>query len=198
MQLHQNSLIKFNLKCTHVRWHTRPPSLCRWWCNQCETPSTSIRANSLPGTRKHYCRMHTARLEAVHASVSLATTKCHSGRGYRTWTVLQWLPPDVIRKGGTPGLMSGGYPTWPIQGVPYLICPKGGYPTMWPIPWCIWCCLLPPSLWTDTCLWKHYLPAASFAGGNKGTTLNEKTFHEAWIYLKLLCGSVKGKVSRLS
>ena len=39
-----------------------------------------------------------------------------------------------------------------------------GYPTMWPIPWCIWC--YPSPLWTDTRLWKHYLPQTSFAAGN--------------------------------
>ena len=35
-----------------------------------------------------------------------------------------------------------------------------GYPTMWPILWCIWY-HLPASLnrMTDSCLWKHYLPA---------------------------------------
>ena len=35
------------------------------------------------------------------------------------------------------------------------------YPTMWPIPWCIWC-YLPPPLWAewlmDRYLWKYYLP----------------------------------------
>ena len=54
----------------------------------------------------------------------------------QVWTGLQWSPPDVIR--GSPGLMSGeGYRTWPGG--------RSGYPTVWPIPWCIWCY---PSLWT--------------------------------------------------
>ena len=29
-----------------------------------------------------------------------------------------------------------------------------------------------PPLWTDTCLWKHYLPQSSFAGGNNSHCSN--------------------------
>ena len=42
----------------------------------------------------------------------------------------------------------------------------GGTPIMWPIQWCIWC-YLPLNRMTGRCLWKHYLPATTVAGGNK-------------------------------
>ena len=55
-----------------------------------------------------------------------------------------WCPE---RRGTLPDLFQG-VPAWPFpNGVPY----QEAYP------WCIWC-YLPSPLWTDRCLWKHYLP----------------------------------------
>ena len=80
--------------------------------------------------------MCTTHLETVHASVSVATTRCHSYRSQNEqfWKDLQWSPLDIIN--------GGDLSKSDIQGVPYLTFP-GGYPTIWPIPWCIWCYLLP-------------------------------------------------------
>ena len=36
---------------------------------------------NLSGTKQHSSRMHTARLEKIRASVSVATTRCHMGEG---------------------------------------------------------------------------------------------------------------------
>ena len=74
--------------------------------------------------------------------LSVATTRhcfvCVGGRGVRSsnelvWTGLQSSPPDVTSR-------------W--VG-PQVWCP-GGTPTMWPIPWCMWC-YLPPPQQTDAC-----------------------------------------------
>ena len=72
-------------------------------------------------TWRYSSRMHTARLETVRASVSVATTRCRF-RGVP--------PPDLTcpRWGSTPL-------TWPVPG---------SYLTMWPITWCMICYLQPP------------------------------------------------------
>ena len=80
--------------------------------------------------------------------VSVATTICHGGGGLfrspneQVWTGLRWSPPDVTSRGAKSwGLMTRGGG----QGVsPQVWCPGWrGYPTMWPISWCIWCYLNP-------------------------------------------------------
>ena len=43
--------------------------------------SDEIWPNTQVSTRQHSTRMHTSRLETVHASVSVATTRCYSGGG---------------------------------------------------------------------------------------------------------------------
>ena len=61
-------------------------------------------------------RMYTACLETMHASVSVATNRCHSwgvSQNEQVWTGFQWSPPDVTSR-GFPGLMSRG------SGVPCL------------------------------------------------------------------------------
>ena len=96
-------------------------------------------------TRKHSSRMRTANSETVFASK------------------FQWPPPDVppggplIDKfelvssgyqmslaGWSPGLMYEGMGSQDLisggGGLSYLTFP-GGVPTMWTIPWCIWCYL---------------------------------------------------------
>ena len=77
-------------------------------------------------------------------------TRIHSSRPAWKLNVLQFQrpPPD------------DEFPDLMFRWVPYLTFP-GGYPTMWPIPWCIWCYLPAPhhTMWTDRCLWKHYFPA---------------------------------------
>ena len=63
-----------------------------------------------------------------------------------------------------------------------------GYPSMWPIPWCMWC----TSPWTDRRLWKHYLSATSFVAGKNRTKIDKQRrrfsplllFHSAWMDLK--------------
>ena len=115
-------------------------------------------------TRKHSSRMHTTRLETVHASVSIATTRssrCHSeGGGLSKWTSLNMSKESDHHQMSLAGvgwgspICLGGYPTKLSRG----------YPTMWPIPWCIWWYLL--HLWTGRCLWNHYLPATTFVGGS--------------------------------
>ena len=57
----------------------------------------------------------------------------------QVWTGLQWSPTDATSRGWVPrsdvqghGRVEG-YPTWPF------LWWGGGYPAMWPIPWCIWC-----------------------------------------------------------
>ena len=111
--------------------------------------------------------MHTVCLETIHASFLVVTNRCLSwgvSPNEQVWTGFQWSPPDVTSR-GFPGLMSRGtlpdlswsgrgYPTSPVQME---------YPTIWAILWSIWC--YPP--WTDKRLWKHYLPANVFAGGNE-------------------------------
>ena len=98
--------------------------------------------------KKHSMRMHIAHLETVCVSVSVTSSRCWS-RGSpneQNWTGLQLSPPDVTSRERSPGLMSGGgrrreYPNLPFPGeVPKsdVQCPRG-YPTMWPIPWYIWC-----------------------------------------------------------
>ena len=72
--------------------------------------------------------------------------------------VLPACQPYVIRcqgEGGggkCPGLMSGGrgYPTYPMMHVMYIPLPPAAVDRV-----------------TDRHLWKHYLPQASFAGGNQ-------------------------------
>ena len=62
----------------------------------------------------------------------------------------QWSPPDV--RGRYPSLMSGGRSLGLMcRGLgrgKFSGLMGGGrsYPTMWPIQWCIWCYLIPPSL----------------------------------------------------
>ena len=72
----------------------------------------------------------------------------------------------MLLPGVSPSLMSrkGGGPQVWDPGGPDLYW---GYPTMWPIPWCILWYPLPSLQWTDRRLWKHYLPAKVFAVGNK-------------------------------
>ena len=85
-------------------------------------------------TRKHSSRMRTSHLETICASVSIATTRCHSqGRSSKVWTGLQWPPPDVTSR-GSPHLMS-----------------RGRYPTMWQYP--LIHLISPPSFYeqTDAC-----------------------------------------------
>ena len=101
-------------------------------------------------TRQHSSRMRTARLPTV----CVITCRYGRGEGSQVWRpgqVRSWSPGLISRgrRGRSPGLMSRGE----------------GHPTMWPIPWCIWC-TYPQPLWTDRNLWKHYLLATSFAGGD--------------------------------
>ena len=61
-------------------------------------------------TRKHSSRMRTACLETAHASVSVATTRCHS-LGVPKWTVLNMSLSDHYQMSlarGSTGLMSRG------------------------------------------------------------------------------------------
>ena len=99
----------------------------------------------------------TARFKTVPGLVSAATTRCHfQGRGGKSlhelvWIGLQWPSLDV-----TGSLMLGwrGVHIFDIQGerigpddtcgVVYLLLP----------------------LWTDKCLWKHYLPITLIAHGS--------------------------------
>ena len=67
----------------------------------------------------------------------------------RAWSLQmgKWSPLDVTSGGTSPGLMSGGGWKLGLQ----IWCPERGCPTMWPIPWCIWC-YLPASIGqTDIC-----------------------------------------------
>ena len=48
--------------------------------------------------------------------------------------------------------LAGGSQVWCPWGVGYPTWPFWGYPTMWPIPWCIWCYHPSPSCGqTDVC-----------------------------------------------
>ena len=125
---------------------------CGFYCK-----SKTNKFSKVKQTRKHSSR---------NAYFPLGNHTCTSFSGYhqtslqgwgspseQVWTSLQWSLPDVTSR-GSPGLMSRGG-----EGVPYLTFP-GGYPTMGPISWCIWCYLPPPAprAQTHTHLWKHYLP----------------------------------------
>ena len=114
-------------------------------------------------TWRYSSRMHTARLETVRASVSVATTRCR----FR-----EVPPPDLTcpRWGSTPL-------TWPVPG---------GYPTMWPITWRMWCYLHPLPVQTDA--WKHYLPTTSFASGDELMHIQQDfAVHLNWYYLGFIC-----------
>ena len=74
------------------------------------------------------------------------------------------------------GLMSRGSPRlmWVQRGLIFW----GGYTTIWPIPWCIWCNPLP----LEQTLWKHYIPANVFAGGEKIPKLGQVSPHRFIYY----------------
>ena len=86
--------------------------------------------------KNYSSRMRTSRLETVHASVSVATTRCCS-QGVTIWTSLNRSP--VSLEGMSPGPMSKGGFTF-LGGVPYYVT----YPMMH--------LMLATAPWTDGCL----------------------------------------------
>ena len=119
--------------------------------------------------------------KTVPASISVAT-RCHCQGGpqmNKFETGLQWSPSDVTSR-RSPGLLSR-------RGVPYLTFPNGGggtlsdisqgvgYCTMWPIPWCIWCCPL-GNRQTDTCentnFTQRYIRAVKIRNESSSPALN--------------------------
>ena len=80
------------------------------------------------------------------------------------WTSLQWSQPGVNFGGGVPGLMSRGYPAWPFLRRGTLLCDLSHN------------AFGVTSLWTDRCLWQHYLPAKVFVG-DKDTSVKENKEH---------------------
>ena len=117
-------------------------------------------------TRQHSKRIHTIHLETIHASVSVATARCHSER---VWVGPQKKQFEQVSSDDhqmsltgarSPGLMSGG--GFRSSGL-------------------IWCYLLPP---LDRHLWKHYLPQTSFAGDKNLGNSNSADVGS--------CGALKG------
>ena len=101
--------------------------------------------------------MRTARLETVcvlQFQWPLPAGALGESPNEQVWRGLQWPTPDVTSK---------GVPRSDVQGVPYLAFPGRWYatwpflaveyPTIWPIPWCIWWYLPqpPPCKQTDAC-----------------------------------------------
>ena len=86
-------------------------------------------------TRKHSSRMCTNCLEAIHAPVSVATTRCHSRRGYPTWTSLN-RPPVItsaegVLRSDVPGGVGGkGERVEAGSKLPNLSCSTMTYPMM--------------------------------------------------------------------
>ena len=105
-------------------------------------------------TRQHSSRMHTTSLPTILFLV--ATTRCQywwgGGVGPQMNKFEQVCSHDHQMSVVGVGPMSD------VQGrgvVPYHVM----FPTY-----------SPPPMWTDTCLWKHYLPQTSFVGGNNAST----------------------------
>ena len=101
--------------------------------------------------------------------VSVATTRCRFQGGVvgAVWTGLSYdHQMSLIVWCGGPHVWCR-FPVWYSVGRtrvgPQVWGPGRGHPTMWPIPWCIWCYLPPPG---HRRLWKQYLLATSFAGGH--------------------------------
>ena len=85
---------------------------------------------------------------------------------------------DVQGGSGGPQIWCPGrFPTSPFGGEEEEV----GYPTMWPYPMMH---LMLSLLWTDRCLWKHYLPTNLFAGGNKSVP------HLQWITWEISFGQM--------
>ena len=104
-------------------------------------------------TRQHSSRMHTTSLPTILFLV--ATTRCQywwGGVGPQMNKFEQVCSHDhqmsVVGVGPRSDVQAKGV-------VPYHVM----FPT-YP----------PPPMWTDTCLWKHYLPQTSFLGGNNAST----------------------------
>ena len=95
---------------------------------------------NLQQTRMHSRRMLTARLETVHVSVSVATISCFGER--------VGVGPEMNKF----EQVSNDHHQMPLaaegEWSPDLM-PRS-YPTIWPIPWCIWCYLSPRGQ-TDAC-----------------------------------------------
>ena len=117
-------------------------------------------------TRQHSSRIHTAHLQTIPASVSVATTRCCSQRWGRStneqvWTGLQWSPPDVTNRGRgrSPGLMSGvgRGGLWRGRSPGLMSGEEGTYHVTYHVTY-----VTSPTPWTDRHLWRHYLSQNSF------------------------------------
>ena len=120
-------------------------------------------------TRKHSSRMRTSHLEAVHASVLVVTTKCHSWGG-TTWTSLNRSPvittrchyqgdawTDLSLRGGTLPDLSWG------EAVPcHMTYPMMHLMFHTPL----------PHRQTDIHLWKYYHSPTLFGGGKNKVNSN--------------------------
>ena len=97
----------------------------------------------------------------------VATNRCQYHGGRHTYP-LEYLLPDIPTSNiPTPGIPTPGIPS-PSPGIPTprIPTPWSTYPSVY----------LPPSdsyspLWTDTCLWKHYLPITTVTGGKNSIHL---------------------------
>ena len=134
---------------------------CWWYLSGYSSSSTGIPDYAQYETRQHSRRMHTARLETVHVSISVATTRCHSWR---------WVsPPEVTADGGYHHQMSLA------EGEGWVSPPDAstrremvGYPReeagTLPIPWCMWYSYpLPQTEWQTA---MKTLPSRNFFSGH--------------------------------